>query len=80
MLTWVYALSKEEAKNILDRHGLDSSGKLDDLRKRLVTFVRQNPDFEVDDIPKPGTSDSADIMENGAPPSLSLTERTQVLN
>lgn len=81
MLTWVYALSKEEAKNILDRHGLDSSGKLDDLRKRLVTFVRQNPDFEVDDIPKPGTSDSvADIMENGAPPPLSLTERTQVLN
>lgn len=41
---WIYELSKEKLIDVLERHKLDSSGKLDALRKRLSEYATDHPE------------------------------------
>src|SRR5580765_1147237 len=43
MLTWIYRLSKDQLATRLGAHGIDSTGNIETLRKRLRQFVIQNP-------------------------------------
>jgi hypothetical protein len=42
-VSWVYRLKRDELVNELVKHRIEESGTVDALRKRLVAFVRKNP-------------------------------------
>jgi len=40
---WIHALSKEELTEVLKRYQLDTTGTIDELRRKLKTFAERNP-------------------------------------
>jgi len=40
---WIHALSKEELTETLKRYQLDTTGTIDELRRKLKTFAEKNP-------------------------------------
>lgn len=44
-VSWIYRLTKEEVLDILRQHVVDPSGNLTELRQRLVSLARANPEL-----------------------------------
>lgn len=83
MPTWVYQLTKEQAKQTLTQLNLDATGKLDDLQKQLVQFVRANPTVKITmpNIPGPSTENTVRAgTDTEVTPTLGFLERTKLLN
>lgn len=45
MKSWIYQRTKDQLVQELDGLGIDSSGTLDDLRRRLSRYVSKNPEY-----------------------------------
>ena len=45
VVSWIYHLTKEMLIQELEKYELGTSGSLEILRQRLVSFARQNPDI-----------------------------------
>jgi len=67
--TWIHALPKDDLIKALITHRLDTSGSIDELRKRLKTFAEHNPEWFSDTAPEPEKAQIATMTDK--PPDTS---------
>ena len=59
-VSWVYQLRKDQLEEELRGHHNDNEGSLATLRKRMVSFVKVNPEL-FEDKPKDGPDHKEDL-------------------
>jgi len=72
---WIHALTKDELVKTLATYRIDTSGSIDDLRKRLKTFAEHNPEHFSGETPEPKETPTATMTDHPSttPPPLGET-------
>jgi len=66
---WIHALSKEELIEALERYQLDTSGTIDELRRKLKIFAGKNPTEFHPTVDPTKISETATMTEQAITPS-----------
>ncbi|KMQ92284.1 hypothetical protein RF55_7755 [Lasius niger] len=77
MKAWIYELSKSDLAVFAANHGLDAFGTIDEIRRRLRTYLEAHPEITADAEPTapagPSTETFADARDAPRTPSGTLT-------
>jgi len=71
---WIHALTKDELIKTLAAHRIDTSGSIDDLRKRLKTFAEHNPEHFSNEAPEPKETPTATMTDHASTTPTPLGE------
>ena len=75
--SWIYEFSKEQLVAVAASYGMDTSGRLDEIRARMSLYVDSHPEkFAIAPIPPSANRSRTPVNGVDPPPALSIPTAT----